>query len=221
MGKDIVKTMVDAGYKKVWEDPEVFIWKAIADPKSGEPGFYYTIHKATKTGLGHYETLKEALDNLDADKSSLSEKLGSSLSPGFTYYGERKPGKKVLDLGAGYHPDSRATHAIDKGIATEEMGTLDIEYKGSIDLSREDIPYPSGSFDMVTSHGALGWNFGGQKAFSEAKRVLKSGGKIELEVNDVNLQGAKEELAESGFHGIKVEYPWGTGADRQVVTARV
>jgi SAM-dependent methyltransferase len=219
MGKDIVKTMVDAGYKKVWEDPEVFIWKAIADPKSGEPGFYYTIHKATKTGLGHYETLKEALDNLDADKSSLSEKLGSSLSPGFTYYGERKPGKKVLDLGAGYHPDSRATSAIDKDVTAEEMASLGLDYKGGIDLSKDSIPYPDGSFDMVVSHGALGWNFGG-KGFGESKRVLKPGGQIELEVNDTNLEGTREALSGVGFCDIKVGYPRGSSADRQVVTAR-
>lgn len=217
MVKNIVKTMKDAGYKKVWEDSEVFIWKATADPSIGEPGFYYTIHKATKTGLGHYETLKEALGNLDADKASLSEKPKGGLVPSFTSYGKRKPGEKVLDLGAGYHPDSRATHAIDKGVTAEEMATLDIEYKGGVDLERGALPYSSGTFNMVVSHGALGWNFGGQKAFGEAKRVLKPGGRIELEINDANLEGTREQLSESGFHGIKTKYPWGTGEGKHMV----
>jgi len=129
------------------------------------------------------------------------------------YRGRRAPGTKVLDVGAGFTVDSRATHAIDK-FHSPKGGGSDIPSKGSIsdveyypkdvDVVKEGLPYSSGEFDLVVSYGSFGWNFGNIKTAKELRRVLKVGGLVELGVSKDNLSWVLDTLRKAGFRDIQV-----------------
>ena len=128
--------------------------------------------------------------------------------------GRRNSSVQVLDVGAGFSVDSRATHAIDKGNSPKGGGS-DLPnkrvisnvnyYPRDVDIVKEGLPYSNSKFDKVVSYGAFGWNFGNIKSAKELRRVLKVDGNIELGVNKENLKYTVNILKRAGFKDINVE----------------
>jgi SAM-dependent methyltransferase len=111
---------------------------------------------------------------------------------------------KVLDMGCGKVPDYRATHGADlcydkkmqnsdeKWVALQakELGVPKDEiarrrsFARRVDITEgvdfnKALPYPNKTFDVVVSHSSVA-AFGRRKAYSEAFRVLKPGGQVEI-----------------------------------------
>ena len=152
----------------------------------------------TKTGLSVFsnrESLEEAIEDI---KKGVPEEYSYLNNVRDRYemmkrslktekkYGDRAKrfkkvvGQKVLDIGAGRGPDFRATHAIDLSNPRKTFQNLD--YKWGYDFNKEttSLPYSSNSFDVVVSYGALGKNFESANIYKEIYRVLKPGGRLEL-----------------------------------------
>ena len=127
------------------------------------------------------------------------------------FRGKRLPKMKVLDVGAGVSVDSRATHAIDKFHTphiedypnSEKVSNVEY-YPKHIDVDKSALPYEDEFFDEVVSWGAWGYNFGNIRSGKELKRVLKTGGTIEVGIDATNLEHAKRLLTRAGFKIIDI-----------------
>src|ERR671936_1902214 len=120
--------------------------------------------------------------------------------------GELEPGERVLDLGCGAGTDSlvaaqmvgsegRVT-GIDMtvemlakaGRAAEEMGASNVEF---LEAEAEHLPFPDETFDVVISNGVIDLIPDKDTVFSELRRVLKPGGRIQIA--DVTIQNPVSE----------------------------
>ena len=112
----------------------------------------------------------------------------------------KRAGQKVLDIGAGGHPDYRATHAIDLESPIKQFGgaTAGIDYKWGYDFDKEttNLPYPNNFFNVVVSYGAFGRNFQSRNIAREIYRVLKKGGHFEF---NPDAEESIEWIKKAGF----------------------
>jgi len=115
---------------------------------------------------------------------------------------EIKPGMSVLDLGAGAGNDvfvaARMTGPTGNVVgidftpamvekARANKAKLGLEYVSFVQGDIEDMPLADNSFDLVISNCVLNLVPNKKKAFSEIKRVLKTGGRFSI--SDIVLQG--------------------------------
>src|ERR671935_1658707 len=120
--------------------------------------------------------------------------------------GRLSAGERVLDLGCGAGTDSlvaaqmvgsegRVT-GIDMtvemlakaGRAAEEMGASNVEF---LEAEAEHLPFPDETFDVVISNGVIDLIPDKDTVFSELRRVLKPGGRIQIA--DVTIQNPVSE----------------------------
>ena len=120
--------------------------------------------------------------------------------------GALEPGERVLDVGCGagtdslvaaqmVAPDGRVT-GIDMTPqmlakarrAAEEMGLDNVEF---VEAEAEQLPFPDESFDVVISNGVIDLIPDKDAVFSELRRVLRPGGRIQLA--DVTIQNPVSE----------------------------
>lgn len=155
-----------------------------------------------KTGLfvlGNRKSLEKIINDIrKGEPEELRKRFPELFSVKYTYesgirrsksikkYGGRAKrfkkyaGQFVLDLGAGMHPDYRATHAID--LVKPEKTFKGLKYKWGYNFNKEttNLPYKDNSFDVVVSIGSLGRNFESRNIYKEIYRVLKPGGRLEF-----------------------------------------
>ena len=120
--------------------------------------------------------------------------------------GALEPGELVLDVGSGagtdslvaaqmVAPDGRVT-GIDMTPqmlakarrAAEEMGLENVEF---IEAEAEQLPFPDESFDVIVSNGVIDLVPDKDAVFSEFRRVLRPGGR--MQVADVTIQNPVSE----------------------------
>jgi SAM-dependent methyltransferase len=102
------------------------------------------------------------------------------------------PGERVLDLGSGSGMDAFAA-AVQVGpngsvtgvdITPEQLRKAQrLVHDENVSFRRariEDLPFDDGSFDVVISNGVLNLSPDKRRAFSEAARVLRRGGRLAL-----------------------------------------
>ena len=187
--------------------------------------YYYAMNLNTGlTILNNYSSLREIIN--EVKKGTPQQLIQQGMAPGDTRtvfqdvqriekyrtkYGDkafrfqRQPGQVVLDIGAGSHPDVRATHAIDK--AKPYINFPDINYTYGHDLSNPSItlPYPNNSFHVVVSYGAIGRNFETPQLYKEIYRILKPSGYYETNGwwNKQGYQRGIQWIQQAGFRNIQ------------------
>ena len=130
----------------------------------------------------------------------------------------KNPGLPVLDIGFGFHPDSRATHGVDLvgqywlDLYKDDIfsASSDMEVIGGFNALKDPYPYPDGFFKIVVSSFALGGiicggkRVFGQFAISEVYRILRYGGRLELYVGDEE-KSVINVLKDAGFSRVEVK----------------
>lgn len=141
--------------------------KIIKDIKKGDP-------QSLKKRFPEQFRLKDTYESIKRLKQT-KKKYGSRAKRFRKYKGQI-----VLDIGAGSHPDYRATHAID--LVKPEIRVKGLRNKWGYDFNSEttNLPYKDNSFHVVVSYGGLGRNFESKNICKEIYRVLKSGGRFEF-----------------------------------------
>lgn len=174
--------------------------EAIEDIKKGVPEQLSKQYPYLNNVRATYERMKR--------QPKLEEKYGSRAKRFKKYAGQ-----KVLDIGAGIGPDFRATHAIDLRNPGETFQNLD--YKWGYDFNKEstNLPYGNNSFDVVVSYGALGMNFESAKIYKEIYRVLKPGGRLELNHTSGNTVLL---LRKAGFEKLHKESYFDESLDKRI-----
>ena len=115
--------------------------------------------------------------------------------------GALHPGERVLDLGSGAGTDSLVAAQMvgpagsvtgldmtpemlaKARVGAAALGAANVEF---VEGEAESLPFPDGSFDVVISNGVIDLTPDKDAVFSEVRRVLAPGGRIQLA--DVTIQ---------------------------------
>lgn len=163
--------------------------KIIQDIKKGDPEKLRKRFPETFSLKSTYELRK---------RTEKTEKKYGGRAKRFRKYA----GQKVLDIGAGDHPDYRATHAID--LVKPDRRFKGLKYKWGYDFNKEstNLPYLDNSFKVVVSIGGLGRNFESKNIYKEIYRVLKPGGRFEF---NPDSKRSTSLLKKAGFKNLHME----------------
>jgi SAM-dependent methyltransferase len=132
----------------------------------------------------------ELLDAIPAEAAASFAGVGQHLD-----LAALQPGEKVLDLGSGSGTDvfcaavlvGRSGHVVGVDITDEQLdkarrlrdreGFSQVEF---VEAQIEDLPFEHASFDAVLSNGVINLSPVKNRAFAEAARVLRPGGRLAI-----------------------------------------
>lgn len=156
------------------------------------------IYKKVSETYGVFYTALCGIDKEKITKDVLSiEKVHDQVVIIERYLGESITGKKILEIGSGYglfvasgvldyKADVYGVEPLAEGFGGSFETSQEILESNNIDTKRikcgvaEDLPFESNSFDVVFSTNVFEHVQNPKQAFSEAIRVCKSGGLIQI-----------------------------------------
>ena len=155
------------------------------------------------TAPAHLEALRRSHRQLAGWSAGVDHLLVQATSP--------RPGERVLDLASGTGlpaltmaslvGPSGTVVALDRSsdllrIAAEEAARLELANLQVQVADAHDLPWPDGSFDLVTCRYGVSWFDDPRTALEEARRVLRPGGRVGFVVN-----GSPNQPMLNAFHG--------------------